>query len=47
MNTLLHNLSNQDQSKPPLNQKIEAKELIFGALNPNTHVSQAKANASN
>jgi hypothetical protein len=39
MNTLLHSLLIPEQSDLPLKGEIiEAKELIFGALNPNTHV---------
>jgi len=30
-----------------IEQKFDAKELIFGALNPNTHVCYMQANASN
>jgi hypothetical protein len=34
-------------SHPLIEQKINAEEFLFGALNPNTHVSQITANESN
>ena len=33
-------------TKPLIEQKFDAKELVFGALNPNTHVCYMHANAS-